>query len=68
MHTAPTGIVASQSSSAPLLPRTGLAYQITKSMATSLVVPLVCYIAVAGFAYWGAHLAPFAKSTSAAAQ
>jgi D-ribose pyranose/furanose isomerase RbsD len=37
----------------------GLAYQETKSMALSMIVPLVCYVAVAVFAFVGAHAAPF---------
>jgi len=49
-------------------PVMGLAYQATKSMAVSMAVPLLCYVVVAGFAYWGAHLAPLAKSSPAAAE
>jgi FHS family L-fucose permease-like MFS transporter len=41
-------------------PLIGLAFQATKSMAVAMVVPLVCYIAVAGYAFWGSKLAPFA--------
>ena len=40
-------------------PLMGLVYQETKSMAVSMIVPLVCYIAVAVFAFFGAHAAPF---------
>jgi FHS family L-fucose permease-like MFS transporter len=47
-------------------PLVGLTYQETKSMAVSMVVPLICYIVVAGFAYWGAHLAPFAETAPVA--
>jgi len=43
----------------------GLTYQLTKSMAISMIVPLVCYAAVAGFAYWGARLAPSTKTSPA---
>jgi FHS family L-fucose permease-like MFS transporter len=46
----------------------GLAYQLTKSMAVSMIVPLVCYAAVGVFAYWGAHLAPLAEPSQVAAQ
>jgi MFS transporter, FHS family, L-fucose permease len=49
-------------------PLMGLAYQLTKSMAVSMIVPLVCYVVVGVFAYWGVHLAPLAKSFPAAAQ
>jgi hypothetical protein len=40
-------------------PLIGLAYERTKSMAVSMIVPLVCYVAVAVFAFLGAHAAPF---------
>lgn len=40
-------------------PLMGLVYQETNSMAVSMIVPLVCYIAVAVFAFFGAHAAPF---------
>ncbi len=46
----------------------GLTYQVTKSMAAGMFVPLACYVAVAAFAYWGAHLAPLAKSSPSVAQ
>jgi FHS family L-fucose permease-like MFS transporter len=46
----------------------GLTYQLTKSMAISMVVPLVCYAVVAWFAYWGANLAPSAKPSTETAQ
>ena len=41
----------------------GLTFQLTKSMAVSMIVPLVCYAVVGVFAYWGTHLAPFAKGS-----
>jgi len=41
-------------------PLIGLTFQATKSMAVAMVVPLICYIAVAGYAFWGSKLAPFA--------
>jgi FHS family L-fucose permease-like MFS transporter len=43
-------------------PLMGLAYQFTKSMALSMIVPLICYAVVGVFAYWGTHLAPFSKA------
>jgi len=46
-------------------PLMGFAYQMTKSMAVSMIVPLVCYAVVAGFAYWGARLAPSTKPSPA---
>ncbi|MGD0910833.1 MAG: L-fucose:H+ symporter permease [Terracidiphilus sp.] len=49
-------------------PLMGFAYQLTKSMALSMIVPLVCYAVVAVFAYWGTHLAPFAEALPATAQ
>jgi FHS family L-fucose permease-like MFS transporter len=47
-------------------PLMGLAYQATKSMALSMIVPLLCYAVVGAFAHWGAHLGPFAKPSTAA--
>ncbi len=38
-------------------PLMGLAYQATKSMAVSMLVPLFCYAVVAGFAFWGSRSA-----------
>ena len=46
----------------------GLAYQATKSMAVSMIVPLVCYAVVGVFAYWGTRLAPLAERSAAANQ
>jgi FHS family L-fucose permease-like MFS transporter len=46
-------------------PLIGLAFQATKSMAVAMVVPLLCYIAVAGYAFWGSKLAPFADHGTA---
>jgi MFS transporter, FHS family, L-fucose permease len=42
-------------------PLMGLAYQATKSMAVSMVVPLLCYAVVGIFSFAGAHAAPFPK-------
>ncbi len=38
-------------------PLMGFAYQATKSTAASMIVPLMCYVVVAFFAFWGAHTA-----------
>jgi FHS family L-fucose permease-like MFS transporter len=46
-------------------PLIGLAFQATKSMAVAMVVPLLCYIAVAGNAFRGSKLAPFADHGTA---
>ncbi|HTW78612.1 MAG TPA: L-fucose:H+ symporter permease [Terracidiphilus sp.] len=40
-------------------PLMGLAYQLTRSMAVSMIVPLLCYVVVGVFALAGAHAAPF---------
>jgi FHS family L-fucose permease-like MFS transporter len=40
-------------------PLMGFAYQLTKSMAVSMIVPLVCYAVVGVFAMVGTHAAPF---------
>jgi FHS family L-fucose permease-like MFS transporter len=42
-------------------PLMGVAYQATKSMAVSMIVPLFCYAVVGVFAFKGAHAAPFPK-------
>ena len=39
-------------------PLIGLVYQITHSMALAMIVPLVCYICVALYAFWGSNLRP----------
>ncbi len=41
-------------------PLIGLVFQATKSMAVAMVVPLVCYLCVALYAFWGYGLAPSA--------
>ena len=38
---------------AAFTPLIGLVYQVTKSMAHAMIVPLFCYIIVAYFAFWG---------------
>jgi len=40
-------------------PLIGLVFQATRSMATAMIVPLVCYLAVVCYAFWGSKLAPF---------
>jgi len=39
-------------------PMIGLVFQATKSMAVAMTVPLICYLCVAGYAFWGSRLAP----------
>jgi FHS family L-fucose permease-like MFS transporter len=36
----------------------GLVFRETKSMALAMLVPLVCYLFVAYFAFWGSNLRP----------
>jgi MFS transporter, FHS family, L-fucose permease len=36
-------------------PLMGIVFQFTKSMALSMCVPSICYIVVAGYAFWGAQ-------------
>lgn len=38
-------------------PLMGVAFQFTKSMALSMCVPLLCYVVVAAFAFWGSRFA-----------
>jgi FHS family L-fucose permease-like MFS transporter len=37
-------------------PMIGLVFQSTKSMALAMSVPLVCYVCVAGYAFWGSKI------------
>jgi FHS family L-fucose permease-like MFS transporter len=39
-------------------PVMGVAFQITKSMALSMCVPLLCYVVVGAYAFWGSQFAP----------
>lgn len=39
-------------------PLMGFVYQVTKSMAVSMSVPLICYVVVCGFALWGSRITP----------
>jgi FHS family L-fucose permease-like MFS transporter len=38
--------------------------QATKSMAMAMIVPLVCYLAVGCYAFWGSKLKPRAASVA----
>ena len=51
-------IVMSIIGGAVFTPLMGVAFQFTKSMAISMSVPLACYAAVAGYAFWGSRFAP----------
>jgi len=42
----------------------GLTYQLTHSMATSMVVPLVCYLCVGYYAFWGSKIPPRGEAES----
>jgi MFS transporter, FHS family, L-fucose permease len=42
-------------------PVMGIAFQLTRSMAFSMCVPLICYFVVAGYAFWGSQFAPSRK-------
>lgn len=46
----------------------GAAYQLTKSMAESMVIPLCCYVVVAGFGFWGSRAGSIPRSSTAAAE
>ena len=39
-------------------PMIGLVFQATRSMAVAMTVPLICYLCVASYAFWGSRLAP----------
>jgi FHS family L-fucose permease-like MFS transporter len=39
-------------------PLMGVIYQMEKSMAIAMTVPLLCYICVAAYAFWGSRLVP----------
>src|ERR1019366_1023987 len=51
-------IVMSIIGGAIFTPLMGVAFQLTKSIAISMCVPLVCYAVVAGYAFWGSQFAP----------
>ncbi len=38
-------------------PLMGVVFQFTKSMAISMFVPLICYVVVAAYAFWGSQIA-----------
>jgi fucose permease len=40
----------------------GLVFQATKSMALAMTVPLLCYICVGLYAFWGSKLLPRAAT------
>lgn len=42
----------------------GLTYQLSRSMATSMVVPLICYVCVGYYAFWGCRIPPLASAES----
>ena len=42
-------------------PVMGVAFQFTRSMALSMIVPMFCYLVVACYALWGSRLAPSRK-------
>jgi FHS family L-fucose permease-like MFS transporter len=46
-------------------PVMGVAFQFTRSMALSMSVPLVCYLVVAGYAFWGSQLTSSRSSAEA---
>lgn len=39
-------------------PLMGLVFQYTRSMAQSMSIPLLCYVVVSSYAFWGSKLAP----------
>jgi len=41
-------------------PLIGWVFQATHSMAQAMIVPLVCYVAVGAYAFWGSQLKPLA--------
>lgn len=44
-------------------PLMGVAFQYTRSMAVSMCIPLICYLVVFGYAFWGSKLAPSRELT-----
>ena len=58
-------IVMSIIGGAVFTPLMGMAFQFTRSMALSMCVPLICYLVVAGYAFWGSQFAPSRKSAEA---
>jgi MFS transporter, FHS family, L-fucose permease len=43
-------------------PMMGLVFQKTHSMAFAMIVPLVCYLCVAYYAFWGSKIPPHRES------
>jgi FHS family L-fucose permease-like MFS transporter len=60
-------IVMSIIGGAVFTPLMGMAFQFTRSMALSMCVPLICYLVVSGYAFWGSQFAPLRKSAEALA-
>jgi FHS family L-fucose permease-like MFS transporter len=58
-------IVMSIIGGAVFTPLMGVAFQLTKSMAVSMCVPLLCYAVVAGYAFWGSQFTPSGKLAEA---
>jgi FHS family L-fucose permease-like MFS transporter len=58
-------IVMSIIGGAVFTPLMGVAFQFTRSMAISMCVPLICYVVVAGYAFWGSRFAPSPKLAEA---
>lgn len=58
-------IVMSIIGGAVFTPFMGVAFQFTKSMAISMFVPLICYVVVAAYAFWGSQIAPPQKLAEA---
>jgi FHS family L-fucose permease-like MFS transporter len=54
-------IVMSIIGGAVFTPLMGIAFQLSKSMALSMCVPLSCYAVVAGYAFWGSQVPPSRK-------
>jgi FHS family L-fucose permease-like MFS transporter len=49
---------------AVVTPMIGLVFQKTHSMATSMAVPLLCYLCVAAYGFWGSKIPPRDRSRS----
>jgi MFS transporter, FHS family, L-fucose permease len=58
-------IVMSIIGGAVFTPLMGVAFQFTKSMAISMLVPLFCYVVVAAYAFWGSRIASPQKPAEA---
>jgi FHS family L-fucose permease-like MFS transporter len=58
-------VVMSIIGGAVFTPLMGVAFQLTKSMAISMCVPLTCYAVIVGYAFWGSRISPSLKLTEA---